>query len=207
MIVVTACFPIETRWVRQSERLRVVRTPMGAAACDALHGDAASGATLLVATGFCGAADRRLRPGELTLASAVRHLGEEIRVDARLLEWARATLVSGSCPVAVGVCECVDRIQSVSEKQALARLGVTTVDMESGPLSRWAGRRELPFLPLRAVIDSADVALPVTAGGAWKTAMVRRPLQTASLSRRAVIAGRALGRAITALAETWEERS
>jgi hypothetical protein len=54
-----------------------------------------------------------------------------------------------------------DRVLStVEDKEAGAALGAVAVEMEAGPLARWAAARGVPFVHLRIVLDPYNSALP-----------------------------------------------
>ena len=72
------------------------------------------------------------------MADLVRYRDEEILVSPKLLERARTALPNG---VRIGACESVSRVADGSRKRALAQGGALSVDMESGPLARWARSR------------------------------------------------------------------
>ena len=209
MILVTACFSIESRWIARRPEVRVVRTAMGERARETMEGLGSEmpDASLLIATGFCGGIDARIRRGDLFLARFVRHRGQEIRVDPGLLKWARNALHGGSAGLHVGPCASVDHVLRPAEKRTLAADGVTAVDMESGPLARWAADRGTPFIALRVVLDPADVDLPFSADHPFWISAVRRPVAAARAARHAVAAGRVLGTAVDALIDASSRSS
>jgi hypothetical protein len=47
-----------------------------------------------------------------------------------------------------------------SEKRAAGATGALAVEMEAGPLARWAGRHGVPFVHLRVVLDPVSSSLP-----------------------------------------------
>jgi hypothetical protein len=53
-------------------------------------------------------------------------------------------------------------LSSVDQKQNGAATGALAVEMEAGPLARWATGRSLPFVHLRVVLDPLESALPPT---------------------------------------------
>lgn len=209
MILVTTCFSIESRWIARRPDIRVVRTAMGERARETMEGlgSDTSDASLLIAAGFCGGIDPRIQRGNLFLARFVRHRGEEIRIDLSLVERARSVLNSGSAGLHVGPCESVDHVLRPDEKRALAADGVTAVDMESGPLARWATHRGIPFIALRVVLDPAGTDLPFSADRPFWTSALHHPVAAARAARHAIAAGRVLGTAVDALIETFAGRS
>jgi adenosylhomocysteine nucleosidase len=203
MILVTACFRIEARWIPRRPGVRVVRTAIGERSRETMAG-LDTEASLLVATGFCGGIDPRIRRGDLFLARTVRHRGEEIRIDPELLARARSALNGGSGGLHVGLSESVDHVLRPDEKRALAAEGVGAVDMESGPLARWAADRGIPFLSLRVVLDPAETDLPFPADRPFWLSALRRPIAAIRTARVASVAGRTLGTAIDEVAEAFE---
>ena len=92
---------------------------------------------------------------------------------------------------------CVDAvIGAPAAKAALGRGGAIAVDMESGPVGRWAEANGVPFISVRAILDSLKCAVPFDAAApAWR-GVLRHPVHTVRLGGRAVVAGRALGAAL-----------
>ncbi len=209
MILVTACFAIESRWIARGPGVRVVRTAIGERSRETMEGlgPESADASHLIATGFCGGIDPRIERGDLFLARTIRHRHEEIRVDPALLERARRALNGGSEGLRIGVCESADRVLEADEKRALAEGGVTAVDMESGPLARWAADRGIAFIALRAVLDPVRADLPFSADRPFWTAAFRHPVESARAARAAIAAGRALGTAVGALVDALSGRA
>jgi len=205
VILVTVCFPIESRWIPRRSDVRVVRTAVGDAAAETLDalGDDATGTALLIATGFAGGVDPRIRRGDLVLARTVRHRGEELEIDRRLLDRARQAVNSDSTVLHVGPCESADRVLGPSDKRGLAEDAVTSVDMESGGLARWAAARAIPFLSLRAVLDPVDSDVPFPADRPFWLSALRHPVAAARTVRHATIAGQAIGSAVSAVVDAF----
>jgi len=208
MILITACFAIESRWIARRPDVRVVRTAIGERSRETMEslGSETSDASLLIAAGFCGGIDPRMQRGDLFLARFVRHRGEEIRVDRELLGQARHALNDGSAGPHVGLCESVDHVLRPDEKRALAADGVTAVDMESGPLARWAANRGIPFIALRVVLDPVGTHLPFSTDRPFSISALRHPVAAARAARHAIAAGHVLGTAVDALIDTFAGR-
>jgi len=164
MILITAAYPIEARWVARRPGVRVVRTAVGELAGTSLAGLAteANDVSHLLAAGFCGGIDPVAQTGELFLAQSVRHHDREFHIDPDLLNRAQHALNGGTTRVHIGVCESADHVLGAAEKRALNSAGVTATDMESGPLARWAEDRGIPVLVLR--VDMPGQALVPRAG-------------------------------------------
>lgn len=137
-------------------------TGMGAgrarASVTALLGGGEGDYGALLATGFCAAAGRGIRPGDAVVASEVRDEGEtsiEIPSSRLLAHLLRAQGLT----VHTGVLHSADQV--VRGAEARARLhaeGVTAIDMETAAVLD-AARRAAPRLPLgafRIVVDTPE---------------------------------------------------
>jgi len=197
MILVSACFGIEARWIDRGPDVRVVRTPMGARAAEGLAGwDCGFGAEdVLISAGFCGGLRETLACGDLVLADRVRAEDGEIYIDAGLLDQARRALGASVCVGAVAARTHV--VETRQAKRELAASGTVAVDMESGVLGRWAAEHDVRFLVLRAVLDPWDEDLVIR--DATIGSVLRHPLAAMRLGRRATRAGRAMGEGIARL--------
>jgi len=208
MILVTACYPIESRWIEPRPDLQLVRTRVGERAperLDALEPDLQD-ASVLIASGFCGAAAPELRTGDLFLARTIRHGEQEILIDAGLLDTARRALAADAVAFHVGPCVSSDHVVDTAEKRALAEQGICAIDMESGPLARWAIDRQVPLLVLRVVLDTFDDEIPFSADHPTWCAALRHPMACMRTARAAIDAARSLGHAIGVTAESLRRR-
>ncbi len=115
---------------------------------------------LVVSCGFCGALDPRLEPGDLVLATSVRDEGGDwLGASAALLSAARRAL--SPLPVYEGAVLCTTAVAATpAEKRALAAPGTLAVDMETHPVARAAAQARIPWLSVRAVVDSLTEGLP-----------------------------------------------
>jgi hypothetical protein len=198
MIVVGACYPIETRWLRSADGIHVIPVPVGARAAEGLGpytADLSIG--LLVSAGFSGAVTEELRTGDIVVARTIEHRGTTIRIEERLVECIEAALNGRRRRWTSGGFICVDDVvRRPTDKAALGRDGAIAVDMESGPLGRWAAAHNVPFVSVRGILDPLDCTVPFAADAPlWHGAMLH-PLHAMRLGRRAVVAGRALGAAL-----------
>ncbi|MEW5825600.1 MAG: hypothetical protein AB1778_02110 [Candidatus Bipolaricaulota bacterium] len=205
VIVVTACFPQELRWIPRSAATRVVRTRMGRGAAEDLN--RALGRTddfaLLISTGFCGGVDRRLGVGDMVIADAVRWEENVFNVDLTQVRRAHDALASAGLRAWIGPVACAPEVLDSEGKRAAALAGSLAVDMESGPLAAWAAERRVPFLSLRSVLDAAEDPMPFGRRPLALTAM-HHPLVALRLAAAARRAGRRLGEAIRAVAPQCE---
>lgn len=206
MIAVTTAYSIEARWIRRGAGVRVVRTPVGERSGEVMD-DLVGSETpvVLVASGFCGGLAAGLRVGDLVLSDVIRHRGEEIVVDAEILDRARRALERDGHPCRLGPCASVAGVADLGTKRKLARSGAVSVDMESGPLAGWAKRRNVPFVSLRAVLDPIDIHLPFSIEEPVVISVFRHPISALRAGRAATRAGRALGRALNDLIPALEE--
>jgi len=200
VIVVTTCFWVERAWIPQLRGVRLVRTPMGEPAASSLERTIGQEVPdLLLATGFCGALDPRLEAGDLVLAEGIEDREGRVPIDRRLADRAASSLAArGILATRATLLAAPGVVGSREEKARLREGGAAAVDMESGPLARFAARRGIPFLALRAVLDSAGEDLPFAAGGDLVRSTAAHPLRALRAARSALIAGRALGRAVPA---------
>lgn len=209
MIVVCACFRTEIAWVPSLPGLRMVRTGMGEAAVGSLEEEMLDlkSTELILSTGFCGGLAPRLGPGDLVLAEAIHHHGEMIAVNRSLLDKAVEALARAKIGFVTGVVKTSSRIvQSAQEKRRLREEGAIAVDMESGVLARWAHSKKIGFLSLRAILDPADCALPFALSRTFSLSILGHPVVTLRLLRLSLIAGRAIGQAIPAVANNLGRR-
>ena len=148
--------------------LLVVEPGMGAdLAAAVLPGLDAQGVSALWLYGWCGGLSPELDAGDMALADAtVWHDAREAPIrhpppDALQAQVRRLAEKLG-LRLVVGAVLTSDRVlASVADKQAGAAAGAVAVEMEAGPLARWAVERDVPFVHLRVVIDPAGSALPV----------------------------------------------
>lgn len=103
----------------------------------------------VISTGFCGALDPNLRPGELFVASRVESLEREGSIAALRPQTGRAH--------ASGVLLTANRvIQTVAEKHRLRERGAEAVDMEAAAVGARSAEWGLPYYAVRSVTDTAD---------------------------------------------------
>jgi len=208
VIVVTTCYAIEARWIERRTGVHLVRTPIGERAHEAMGALLSRGVepiSTLVSTGFCGGLLPELQIGDLVLADVVRHRGEEILVSPKLLQRAKAALDLGRYAPRTGTCESVPYVAGAANKRRFSDAGAVSVDMESGPLARWARRKKVPFLSLRVVLDPLNVDLPFSVHDSPLGLALRHPALSLRLARSAVHAGRRLGRALNDLMPSLKE--
>jgi len=102
----------------------------------------------LVSTGYCGALDAGLAPGDILVAGEVNGLA------------ARAPRTAGG--FSEGAIASQDRvIVTVMEKLELRRSGAIACDMEASAVAEAAAARDLPFYCVRVVTDAAGDDLPL----------------------------------------------
>lgn len=128
-----------------------------------------AGACALVSWGSAGGLREEIPTGTLLVPThVVTEQGEEYTVDApwrmRLEQALAAPCVSGL------LCSSAQPLTSVAAKQQLQRhTGAQAVDMESAAIAAVAQANALPFLVVRAVADTAGMAVPHAALQALST--------------------------------------
>ncbi|WP_285708202.1 4-hydroxy-3-methylbut-2-enyl diphosphate reductase [Microtetraspora sp. NBRC 16547] len=165
--VICTALGIEARAVRDgipdsARGVEVIRIGMGPDSAGQAENRLARAGALAV-TGFGGALDESLRPGDVVVAS-------EIRFGGRTLPCPSAPLLAGELaraglPVRTGPLVTSDHIVTGAERRRLADEGALAVDMESGPVAVVAAGR--PFAAVRVIVDTPAVPLlrPATIRG------------------------------------------
>lgn len=202
MIIVTAPSFAERIWIPRLPGVRSVATPMGKRAGNSLFRSLQDidRPSALVSTGFCGGLFSDALTGTIVIGDTIDYEGEQITVDANLVERARKALTTASLPFCIGkIVTTRGVVKSPQEKDKLARTGALAVDMESGPLARVALAAGIGFLPLRVVLDTHDRPLLFNADRSDLLVALTHPVFTLQLLRTVIIAGRVIGRAITAI--------
>ncbi|WP_326635194.1 hypothetical protein OG884_20420 [Streptosporangium sp. NBC_01755] len=164
-LLICTALAVEARAVRSGlsvEDVKVIRTGMGPRRAAGAAARLPSAGALAV-TGFCGALDEGLRPGDVLVASEVRFGGRTVPCPSAwplAEELARAGLSARTGPLVTS-----DHIVTGAERRGLAAEGASAVDMETGPLA--GAVPGLPFAALRVVADVAGAALsrPATIRG------------------------------------------
>ena len=142
---------------------RVAVTGIGrAAAADGASRLIASGVTALVSWGMAGGLDPALGAGTLLLPDEVISAEGERFLTAREWRASLARAIAAEHPVSTGaLLSCAAPLGSPADKAiAFQTTGALAVDMESDAVAQVAARHRLPFLAVRAVVDTADDALP-----------------------------------------------
>lgn len=122
--------------------------------------------SLLISTGYAGATDPRLVPGDLVIGTEVLVLNPDALSVASstkpLLKKAQAILEQKGWPHHFGPLLTVDRpVVEPHEKAFLGtRSGAIALDMESAEVGRWAVKKKKPFLAVRAILDPVSLPLP-----------------------------------------------
>jgi 4-hydroxy-3-methylbut-2-enyl diphosphate reductase len=186
-IVVLAPLSLEARAVRGGAPWADVRrTGMGPVRA-ARYSDepVVSGARPILITGFCGALDPDLEPGDIVLASELRGPNGTIACDDPTI--LAGVLERGGLRVHIGPIACSEKIvRGAEQRQQLHQTGALAVDMESVWLV--PAQRGQPLVTLRVVVDNPRREL-------------HRPLRTVT---GAAVAYRALRRA-SSLVQEWAQ--
>jgi len=137
---------------RRTLQLRVLHTGVGKTKCaerveNFLHNEKPEG---LIASGFCGATNDELQPGDLVIA--------ENASKADLLQKAREILSDAR----VGKIHSADRVvDPAADRYAIGREhGAIAVDMETETIARLCAAESIPMLGLRVVSDSPAAPFP-----------------------------------------------
>ena len=147
----------------------------------------AKGATVLLSWGSGGALHPKLSPGNLILPKSVIASQKDVfPTDAdwhnRLVARLKNRLEIHSEPLAQSpsvLASPVEKLNFSNQNDAIA------VDMESGSVAEMASRANLPFMAIRAIADTADMAIPTSALNAIDEYGRLRPMRLlSSLARR-----------------------
>jgi adenosylhomocysteine nucleosidase len=145
------------------------------AAADALVD---AGATALVSWGLAGGLDPRLQAGTICLPSVI--VSRNRQTFATDLHWreiltaaigARLVVVSGQLLTSAAAIA-----EAAAKAAAFAETGAIAVDMESAGVAQVAAASKLPFVAVRAIVDTAADSLPrsaVAAGAQGRVRLVR----------------------------------
>jgi adenosylhomocysteine nucleosidase len=128
-----------------------------------------AGATALVSWGLAGGLDPRLQAGTICLPSAVvSRGGATFATDVHWREILAAAISQHLHVVSGTLLSSAVAIADVAAKAAaFAETGAVAVDMESAGVAQIAASKRLPFVAVRAIVDTAGDTLPpaVTAAG------------------------------------------
>ena len=144
-------YAVKGEW-RGAEVILAANGPGPALACMALETALAGSGTAevgaVVSTGYCGALDAGLAPGDILVLGEVNGLAA--RVPRTAGEFKKGALVSQ------------DRvIVTTMEKLELRRSGAIACDMEASAVAEAAAALDLPFYCVRVVTDTAGEDLPL----------------------------------------------
>jgi adenosylhomocysteine nucleosidase len=120
------------------------------------------GATALLSWGCAAALDERLTAGSVLLPQCViGATGESHRVSSQWHCRLYQTLSAQYSVRTDALVESAALVKTPSEKQALAQqTQAIATDMESAAQARFAREHQLPFIVVRAIVDSASTHLP-----------------------------------------------
>jgi adenosylhomocysteine nucleosidase len=168
---------------------------------------------LLVVVGIAGGLSPDLDAGDVVVAREVRDGGGPFRAPDP--GWIGRALRDGRA--VAGTVISTSEILGTPAEKAAARAGLptdepATVDLESAAFARAAAARNIPYVVLRAVSDTADERLPLDfnacrdqAGGIRRMAVVRRALLHPASVRGLWRLRRRLGRCADELADLTEK--
>jgi adenosylhomocysteine nucleosidase len=158
-----------TVWRGTTPRYEVllVKTGMGLTQADAAARSIGDGDyALFVSTGCAGALAAELTPGDLTVATTVvaSHSGEGIETHAEHRERVEHAALRAALHVTAGPVLCSPQALLTAEDKcrAATRHGAVAVEMEGAAIGAEAARRGIPFLSVRAILDTANTELKHT---------------------------------------------
>jgi adenosylhomocysteine nucleosidase len=172
-----------------------------------------AGATALISWGLAGGLDPGLQAGTICLPGAiVSRDGAVFATDVHWREILTAAIGERLAVVGGRLLDSAVVIEGAAGKAAaFAETGAVAVDMESAGVAKTAALRRLPFVAVRAIVDTAGDTIPGVVGAATSDGRVRfarlllgilrSPRQIAPLMRLAQ-RYRAAARALRAVART-----
>jgi adenosylhomocysteine nucleosidase len=222
---VVAALDLEARSFRPRTRRRdglfevsdgtlVAVSGMGrAAAVDAAGALVDAGATALVSWGLAGGLDPALQAGTICLPSVVvSRDGTPFATDLHWREILRAAISQRLIVVGGKLLTSAVALEEVAAKAAaFGETGAVAVDMESTGVAHIAALNKLPFVAVRAIVDTAGDSLPSAvkaAGTEGRVRLARLILRVASAPReiapllRLAIRYRAAARALGTVARS-----
>lgn len=116
---------------------------------------------LMVSTGCAGALAPELMPGDLAVASAiVGNGGEHFETDTVHRERFRRVAERAALRFTDGPVLCSPHVLATAlDKRAAAARGPIAVEMEGAPIAAYAAQTGIPFVSVRAILDTADTEL------------------------------------------------
>lgn len=188
---IVAAFAAESRHLRPltpgsaDGTLLVVSGMGGAAAASGARQLVDAGARALLSWGVAGGLDPALPAGALFLPDEVISADGVVYQTAREWRETLATAVASCHPVTGGRLLTSRRpLASAADKSiALRESGAAAVDMESAAVAEVARAQGLPFLAVRAIVDTANDPLPKAAIAAASEGSVRLSRLLGALAR------------------------
>lgn len=118
---------------------------------------------LFVSTGCAGALAPELAPGHLTIATAIvdSSSGRRFEADANQHQRARraAERAALRTTAAAVLCSAQMLATATAKRAAAAQSGAVAVEMEGAPIAACAARAGVPFVSVRAILDTAATEL------------------------------------------------
>lgn len=156
-----------TLWRGSTPRAEIVlvKTGMGIVrAAAAARAVCASGPfDLFVSTGCSGALAAELAPGDVTVATAVvdGRTGGRIETHPQQSDGARRAAERATLQVTSGCVLCSPQVLASAEdkRAAAAQHGAVAVEMEGAAIATLAAEHSIPFISVRAVLDTAETEL------------------------------------------------
>ncbi len=118
---------------------------------------------LFMSAGCAGALAEELVPGDVAVATAIvdRRTGGHIETHAEYRESARRAAERAALRVRSGRVLCSPQVLASAQdkRAAAAQHGAVAVDMEGAAIAALAAERRVPFISVRAVLDTAETEL------------------------------------------------
>ncbi len=117
---------------------------------------------LFFSTGCAGALSPHLTPGDLAVATTVIGTSAKFDTDMVQRERALATAQRAAVPATLGPVLCSPRVllKAAEKRAAAVETGAVAVEMEGAAIAAVAQRTGVPFIAVRAVLDTAETELP-----------------------------------------------
>lgn len=161
-----------TLWCGEAANREVwlIKTAVGeqlaAAAAQAVCGSTSF--DVLLSTGCAGALAPDMRPGDLTIATAVigNSSGRRFETDPGYREGARTAAERAALHPFIGPLLCSPHVlaTAAAKREAAASTGTVAVEMEGAAIAAFAHDAGMPFAAVRAILDSAETELPSAVG-------------------------------------------
>ena len=156
------------RSVTSRHEVVLVKTGMGIVRAEAAARSIGNGGdcSLFMSTGCAGALAAELVPGDVVVATAVVASSSDGQFDTHTEHRGRAERAAQRAALRVttgpALCSPQALLTALHKRTAAAQYGAVAVDMEGESIAAEAARRAIPFILVRAILDTADTELKHT---------------------------------------------